>query len=262
MDRISSRQNPRVKYLKGLHTRKKRKETGEIILEGPNLIEEARRANFPFIEVLVTEDFLAKEGIFNSERLTIVTEEVMEKIAPSRSPRGIVARIKKPFFSWEEIIKEERVLILEGLQDPGNVGTLIRTAAGAGFGGVILFGEGADPFQPKALRATAGAIFKIKVAEVGNRDKEGFLSELRKDFVVFRADPGTGKNYKKVDFPEKCALILGHETKGISKEMDDQSFIPVSIPLSRDVESLNVSAAGAILLFAIKHGKSTDLPTP
>lgn len=261
MDKITSRQNPRVKFLTGLHNRKKRKETGETILEGPNLVSEAIKNGIVLLEVMATENFLQKIEIIEPERVTVVTEEVMAKIAPSRTPQGIVARIENPSFSLKEVLQEEFLLVLEGLRDPGNVGTLIRTAAGAGFGGVVLLRNGADPYQPKSLRASTGAIFQVKVNEVNKSEEEQFLSELKKRFKVFKAETRGGKDYRQVEFFSKTALILGHETKGISLKLDDPSFVPVSIPLNPGVESLNVAAAGAILLFAIKHRKSTDLPT-
>ncbi len=252
MEKISSRQNPRVKYLAGLHNRKKRKQTGEIILEGPNLIEEAQKTGILFLEVMATEELLQKEKLFSREEVTVVTEEVMAKIAPSRSPQGIVARIKRPVFYWKDLLEAKRLLILDRLQDPGNVGTLIRTAAGAGFDGVVLLGEGADPNQPKALRASAGAIFKIPVTEVPSPEIKQFISELESSFSIYKAEPRGGKNYRQVAFGKKCALILGHETRGVSPELGEIPITSVSIPLTREIESLNVAAAGAILVFGMK----------
>ncbi len=252
MEKISSRQNPRVKYLAGLHNRKKRKETGEIILEGPNLIKEAQKTGILFLEVMATQELLQKEKMLFPEEITVVTEEVMAKIAPSKTSQGIVARIKRPVFSWKDILGKNRLLILDGLQDPGNVGTLIRTAAGADFGGVVLLGEGADPYQPKALRASAGAIFKIPLAEIPSPETKQFITEMESSFLIYKAEPRGGKDYRQVEFGKKCALILGHETRGFSPEFEEVPTTSVSISLTREVESLNVAAAGAVLLFGMK----------
>ncbi len=257
MEKITSRQNTKVKYLAGLHTRKKRKETGEIILEGPNLVREALVSGVDLLEIFVTEEYYQKNNFAAGANVVLVSNEVMDKIAPSRTPQGIVARIKRPDISWREILKENRLLILEGLQDPGNVGTLIRTAAGAGSGGVILLGEGADPYQPKVLRATAGSIFKIPVAEIPKEEKNSFLDELGNHFSLFQARPGEGEDFREIRFPEKSALILGHETRGISPELANISLKTVTIPLEKGIESLNVAAAGAVLLFAMQFQRSS-----
>lgn len=252
MGKITSRQNPRVKYLASLQSRKERKKTQETILEGPNLIKEANRAGIDFIEILATEDFLATEGFYFKEKITLVSEEVMDKISPTRTPRGIIARIKQPYYPWQELLGGEKLLLLEGLQDPGNVGTLIRTAAGADLDGIILLGEGADPYQPKVLRASAGAIFWIPVGKVKQEERDSFFSELPRDFSLYVAQPGQGRDFRQVKFAPKSVLVLGHETRGISGDFSGRSVKKVSIPLAREIESLNVAAAGAILIWAMQ----------
>jgi len=253
MDKITSRNNPRVKYMVSLSRPQGRKKTGEVLLEGKNLVEEAVQKGIELLEVFMTEEFYEREKINFATKMVLVPEDVLKKIATTKTSPGIVARIKPERMSWKEVQCGKRLLILDGLKDPGNVGTLLRTAAGGGIEGVILLNHSADPWQNKVLRATAGTIFEMKVAEVLDEEKKEFFKVLEHNWKIYLADPNKGRDFREVDFSERSVLVLGHETKGISSDFYELVHERVTVPLQRGIESLNVAAAGAILIYGMQQ---------
>ncbi len=253
MELITSRQNKRIKHLRALYSTNLGKETGETVLEGPYLLQAARECNVNILEIFMTERFLVENPEWGETGLPsfLVTEEVMDKAAEAVTPQGIIARARRKYTALEELLKSEKLLVLDGIRDPGNAGTLIRTAAAAGMDGVVLLAPAVDPFQPKVLRATAGAIFRIPLNVLQEEGQENFFHGLEEKFSIYLAQTQKGENYLKVQYETPLALILGSETEGLRNRVKELKAKTLSIPLYGGVESLNVAAAGAVLMFSL-----------
>lgn len=220
---ITSTQNSKIKDYAKLQVKKYRKILGQFIVEGFHLVEEAKKAGI-VIETFATDE---KNG-------TLVSPEVIGKLSSTETPQPIVAVCKK----LEEKSLGNKVLVLNDIQDPGNVGTLIRTAAAFGWTDVVV--QGVDIYSPKVIRSSQGAFFKINVVQTPNLD---LIKDYPKVGALLDKDATTYTEYKP---DSKIALILGNEGNGIQKEVIDTLDHKVYIPI--EFESLNVAQAGAILL--------------
>ena len=175
----------------------------------------------------------------------VVTESLFGSIAETATPQGILAFFPVPWSSWEEVAKQERIVILDGLQDPGNVGTIVRTAEAFGFTGLLLTPETASPFSPKAVRASMGSSLGVRIART-SRDEVGKLPHRIVSLAL------TGSSGLSPDlFRGRFAICLGQEGAGLSPELLGLSSARVAIPMQGEVESLNVAvAAGIVMAYA------------
>ncbi|NQZ28947.1 MAG: RNA methyltransferase [Mycoplasmatales bacterium] len=222
---IKSLENSRVKQWARLLTKKGRMSSGLFLVEGHNIVNEAT-ASGNVVEYITTDPQI--EGI-------LVSTTVMKKITGAVTPQSIVAVCKKPM----ERDLGNKVLVLRNVQDPGNVGTLIRTAKAFNFSDVIV--QGADPFSDKSLRSSQGAIFKINL--IHTKEAIDYLKEHK--IIVSLLDQDA-KTYNDIKLPEKFALVMGNEGQGIDQAMINEANIKVYIPI--EFESLNVAIAGGILM--------------
>ena len=269
MNRIQSPGNPEIKQIAALHRTKERNEAGLFLIEGPHLLKEALDSEFaggraatapkhvPKIErIYVTERYAktpegmqclqraAKRGII----LTELSEQAFSKAAETETPQGVLAVAALPGIGLDDLPANQMILFLDRIQDPGNVGTMIRTAAAAGAGGVIVADGGADPFSGKAVRASQGAIFMLPV--VARIPSISVLEWAKhKDLPVICTSPHAGDVYYQTDLSGAGLLVLGHESQGISSEMTNAANKLVRIPIIGRAESLNVAIAAAVLLF-------------
>ncbi len=222
---ITSVSNEKIKNYRKLLQKKYRDETNLFIVEGFHLVEEAQKARL--IHEIITSDFQQKG--------TLVSEHVLKVLTTTKTPQNIVAICRKP------AVKKlgKRVLALSDVQDPGNVGTLIRTCVAFNYDDVII--SGVDVFNPKVIRASQGAIFKINILQTND------VSKYFKNFHVVGAVVDTlAKNYQEINPKQPFMIVLGNEGQGISHEIIDKIDEMVYIPIH--FESLNVASAGAILL--------------
>ena len=177
-------------------------------------------------------------------RLEVVETHVIAEIADASTPQPILAVSRIPQWSWDDV-PPGTVVVLDGVQDPGNTGALIRTSVALGAAAVIVLPPGADPWGPKAVRASAGAGLRRPVFRADRQDTVGELS--RRGIPVWVAD-AAGEPFSRVDGVAQAALVLGSEAHGVSSAMRHAAVRTVSIPMCEEAESLNVAAAGAILL--------------
>lgn len=243
---ITSIQNERVKTWHKLHKRKYRQQTNTFLIEGFHLLEEAWKSDWEIIEVLVRED-ISLPAVYQSIPAFMVTEQVFQHISQTKQPQGIAAIVKmrqdKVVDNWN------RVLLLDAIQDPGNVGTMIRTADAAGFDAVIL-GEGTvDLYNDKVIRSTQGSIFHIPVLHQPLTDAVKLLKE--DGFSVWAAVLGESKDYRQVQHVEKTAILIGNEGAGIQQTLQQEASERVHIPIPGHAESLNASIAAAILMYHV-----------
>ena len=240
---ITSKANSVVKNAKKLHQKKYRKTS--YLIEGWHLFEEAVQAGAKIEKIFVLAEYAAKLGDY--PQTVLVTEEILLDLADSQTPQGIVAVIQKeeerlPDFS------QGKYLFLEDVQDPGNVGTMIRTADAAGFSGVIVSSKSADIYSLKTLRSMQGSHFHVPIYRM---PVETFIEEAKKGNLPILATTlsQNSKDYRELVRLEDFALVMGNESQGISPLMTEQANQLVHISMKGQAESLNVAIAAGILMF-------------
>ncbi|MGR9049120.1 TrmH family RNA methyltransferase [Halobacillus faecis] len=242
---LTSLQNTKVKEWKKLHKRKYRNQTGNFIVEGFHLVEEVLKSDWEIVEMIVREgtDFSIPEDI----PAVMVNDAVFQAIAETETPQGIAAIVKQKEGSVDQAAL---TLMLDSVQDPGNVGTLIRTADAAGFDQVILGSGTVDVYNDKVIRATQGSIFHIPVV-TGNL--EDFVGPMKKDGVqIWASALKDAAPFQQLQAPSKAALIVGNEGQGIRENLLNEADQRVYIPIYGQAESLNVGIAGAVLMYHLK----------
>jgi len=249
---LTSTKNPRIQQIRKLQSnaRTRRKE-GFFVVEGVRLVEEAMMAGWRPTIVLYTED-INERGQQVVERfraagteILIVAPYVMEAASDTQTPQGILAVLPIPI--WELTTAPTFVLIPDGVRDPGNLGTLLRTALAAGVDAVILPPGNVDVFSPKVVRAGMGAHFKLPIIFM---DWDTIGVRLA-DLAVFLADSGGGAAHLDAKFDHPLALIIGGEAVGAGDQAKKLATDRVHIPMPGDAESLNAAVAGSILMFEV-----------
>lgn len=244
---VRSRQNPIYKQIRSLLRRDRRHQERAFLVEGPRFIADAVAAGaIPSLFVLAesfasTVDWLEIPG--RSPRL--MDDELFESLTDTVTSQGVLAVFPFPIVAP----KPDRapfMLIADGVQDPGNLGTLIRSAAGAGATQVVALSDTVDPWAPKTVRAAAAAHFLVQVSVTSSAD---LTSLLPAGLRLVAADASGPERYDQCDLSGPLALIVGSEGKGISKDVLVLDPVLVSIPLESGLESLNAGVAGSILLF-------------
>ncbi|NMA69695.1 MAG: RNA methyltransferase [Desulfitobacterium sp.] len=263
---LTSLQNEQVKYVVNLHKRKFREKTGEYLIEGWRFVEEALRRGGEITKVflcpsrLIQEEEnqtwanLIEELKENGIPVNEVNEKVLRKISDTESPQGILAIVKQPRWTWKDIEETPLLLILDGIQDPGNCGTILRTALAAGVTQVCMTKGTVDLFNTKVLRSTMGAIFSLKI--LTNCHPEDILSYCRENKISIVTGDIDGRNLYEGELPLPLALVVGNEGNGPSEFFRGEEVQKITIPMDNEVESLNVAMATGIILYEIcrQHG--------
>ncbi|MBR8827110.1 MAG: RNA methyltransferase [Gomphosphaeria aponina SAG 52.96 = DSM 107014] len=259
---ITSLQNPLLKEMRKLHLAKYRREQGLLLLEGTHIIVSALGVHYPLVNVFCTNKWqLRYPEVWEklqvcSERAVIVSEEVMKAIATTVNPDGVVASALWKNTPPPPLININSILLLERLQDPGNLGTIIRTAAAANVDGLWLSGDSVDLYNPKVIRAAAGEWFRLPMGV--SEDLKALITNYQDQKVqVVATRPVATKTYWEIDFTRPSLILLGNEGAGLSDELISIADEQVTIPLGAGVESLNVAIASALLLFEIKRQKKS-----
>jgi TrmH family RNA methyltransferase len=258
---ITSTSNDRVrKVVTYMEKSKARREDMVFVIEGMKMLREAPVLQVR--EVYVTERFLDKASEEDKEILwrygaEPVSEEVMKKMAATQTPQGVLAVISQYEYTMEEVIEGYNkdsegaaplLLILENIQDPGNLGTMLRSGEGAGVTGVILSKGSADIYNPKVIRSTMGSIFRMPFIYVD--DLPGELENLKKAGIhTYAAHLKGQKNYDEFDYTGPTAFLIGNEGNGLTKETADAADTYILIPMKGEVESMNAATSSAILTF-------------
>lgn len=248
--RISSTSNARVKLARKLRRKRHREETGLCILEGDRLVQDAWDAGAHFHSLFVREDRLAALRPWLAQLhaqgvpLYAVTEPILAALSETVTPQGLMALVQVP--QLQPPAQPRLILLLDRLRDPGNAGTLLRSAAAAGVD-LVLFGpQTVDPFGGKVLRSAMGAHFRVPVR--GCSDWQEVDRWLAPDRALYVADIHGELAYDQVDWTAPSALIVGGEAQGPSPEARRRAT-PVVIPMARQTESLNAAVAGSVILF-------------
>lgn len=254
---ITSLQNSLVKQVRQLHRAKERREQQLFLLEGTHLLEAACAANCDFVAVCSTPDWqqahlaLWEQLVDRSQRVEMVSEAVLQAMATTVNPDGVVAMAAR-FPAAAPAPDMTLGVALETLQDPGNLGTVIRTAVAAGAEGLWLSANSVDLDHPKVLRASAGQWFHLPMAV--SLDLKAEMQTFKKQGVQIIATlPTATLTYWQVDLTCPTLILLGNEGGGLSSELSAMSDVAVQIPLAIGVESLNVAVAAALMLYEARR---------
>lgn len=244
---IESIRNPRVVRAGRLHRSRFRRETGQTLLEGPNVLESALTAGvIPEIVFALGEDDLTRRATKVGAEVALVSQAVLDKLAGTEHPRGPIAVAKIP---QQGTIETVDTVVLCGIQDPGNAGTLVRSAAAFGFQ-VVATADTADMWAPKVLRSAAGTHFVTNIvtgATVADVAAAGVFLVALVAAEDDRVEPG------EQDRP--IGLMVGNEARGLSATQLAAARTTLTVPMAADVESLNAAVAGSIAMFAIAQGR-------
>lgn len=247
MQSITSLQHPLIKHLVKLKKEPSyRLQKKSVLIEGYKMISELSS------HVEIKNFLTTKEGVKIKAKSTyLITEAILNKISSLKNSEGFLAEIALP--EEQTLENEPFILVLDALSDPGNLGGLLRSGLAFGFKGVFLLNQCADPFNDKALRAAKGATFHLKIQR-GSWDQ---LKEIihRSNLPVFVAD-AKGKSFVEIKKPSKAVLIMGSESHGPSVIPEDIKVTTLFLPMSLEVESLNVNVAGSILMYILKNKES------
>ncbi|MBQ2714320.1 MAG: RNA methyltransferase [Clostridia bacterium] len=245
MEFIKSASNSRIKAVARLKTTEGRRESNTFVAEGVRIVLDAPVAP---IEVYATEDHedvLRKfEGIANT---FLVSREAYEKMSDTKSPQGVLAVFSRPNVEVK-IPDSDHAIVLDGVSDPGNVGTIIRTAGACGFGDVYLI-NCADCFSPKVVRSSMGGVFRVRLS-VGDV-KSVFDALKEKNFTIYSLDMG-GENVFECKAKLPCALVVGSEARGVSDYTRENADGVLALPMVNDTESLNAGVSASTLMYVIK----------
>ncbi|WP_026671566.1 TrmH family RNA methyltransferase [Alkalihalobacterium bogoriense] len=249
MNRIESVKNTKIKNWKKLHTKKGRTQSGQFFIEGVHLVEEALRSTIEIEELVVEETFsFPSEWDIDNLSMTYVTSQVMKELSETETPQGIAAICKQ--IDNKKKFTRGMFLLIDGVQDPGNVGTLIRTADAVGVTAVIL-GEGtADMYNSKVIRATQGSLFHVPIYKQDLY--ETVLTCKQEGIPVYGTALEHASVYSEIPPVDEFALIVGNEGEGVSKKVLEQTDQNLYIPIFGRAESLNVSVATGVLLYHLR----------
>ena len=270
VEKITSRQNPLVKRFRRVRTMGERQ---HVFLEGVRLIEDAIKTGVHFESVAFTAELESSErgaALLESLRRVqcrgaLVSKQVMESIAETKTPQGVAALVSRPFIDLDDLFSNspDLLVIADELQDPGNLGTIIRTAEASGAHGVITTRYTVDPFIEKAIRASMGSALRLPVVTGASRaDIAARCRELSMKVIATRANPVSAhgviedaarservKLCTEIDMTVPVALVVGREATGLPESVHEEADEYVHIPMVKGVESLNVATATAILLY-------------
>ncbi|MGX7030990.1 TrmH family RNA methyltransferase [Vagococcus zengguangii] len=252
MKEITSAQNTTIKETKKLLKNKYRQQSGCYMIEGEHLVEEAIKHGQRLDKLFMTKDFMVNnevnEWLTQADEVYEVSEAAIKAISSLPTPQGIVAVLKQTS-QVLELPLQAPVLLLDNVQDPGNVGTMIRTADAAGYAGVVLGKGCADFYSNKVQRALQGSHFHLPVVQA---DLNTLIPELRSQGVEVYATAldKQAKSYRELTPTQPFAIVMGNEGQGVSADVIKASTQTIYIPMPGQAESLNVAVAAGILMFA------------
>lgn len=262
MQVITSKDNEIIKNIRKLKEKKYRDISNEYIIEGLKLIEEAIEENVKIKKIVVCEECLKDNCIEQRFLYQIakydciyVTEKIFSLLTDVVNPQGMLAVIEKEGSEDKINYGEDIIVVLDGIQDPGNLGTILRTVDSVGLSQIILSKTSVDAYNPKVVRSTMGAIFRVKIIEVENLVET--LKNMKKHkFKVAATSLVGSENIYEMDYNKK-AIVIGNEAKGVSNEIIEISDTKIKIPMLGKTESLNASIATGVILYEYVRRKVT-----
>ena len=267
-EKLTSPQNQYIKRMRSLSTRKGREKTNLMPVEGVRFVAEAldaaRRGITSIDAVFCEEGFeesieaeLVQAMAAVGARTFSCPSVLFKTLVDTETPQGIAAAVAKPTFPQSTFAEEDLYLVVDRVQDPGNLGTMIRTAAAAGANAIFCLKGTVDPYNPKVLRATMGSIFRVPVKFTP--DAKNLVRALRRANCQLVAADIAGHQYHfEADYTNSTAIIVGNEGQGIQPALLEAADLRVQIPLAQKVESLNAAVACGILLYEVVRFRRTS----
>lgn len=255
---ITSTANKQVKNIMQLNKKaKERKEQDVFVVEGIKMFQEAPAERIK--QIFVSEAFIKKEenkAILNGHKYEILDNKVFEAVSDTKTPQGIMCILSQFHYRAEDIINKENVgfLVLEDIQDPGNLGTMFRTGEGAGIGGIIMSQNTVDIYNPKTIRSTMGSIYRVPFVYIENLTD--ILQKIKKKGIKTYAAHLKGKKYyDEFNYNSSFAFLIGNEGNGLSDKIAGMADEYLKIPMEGRVESLNAAIAASILMYEAQRQK-------
>lgn len=265
---ITSFANPRVKSIRKLEQKKYRQETGLFFIEGLRTVGEAVQTRAPIETLVIAPDLLVSDfgkslldnPMVQKIEILEVSTEIYEKIAHKEGPQGIGAIVRQAWQPLERTIvgPEDLWVALDSVADPGNLGTIMRTAEAVGARGIILIGNATDPHDPAAVKASMGAVFSLTLVH-SSRDAFHVWQQTNQLLMVGASDHAK-TDYQEIDYNHPLILLMGSERHGLSAEMEAACTIMACIPMEGRSDSLNLAVATAVMLYEI-YNQSRKLVT-
>ena len=254
MQVITSKDNELIKHIKKLKDKKERDLSNEYIIEGIKLIQEAIQENAKIKQIIICDDCEKTESIpkdlmyeIAKQECIYVTNKVFDSITEVMNPQGILAIIEKQSKEIQIDDKQDIILALDDIQDPGNLGTILRTADSIGLTQILVSKGTADSYNPKVVRSTMGAIFRVKIIECEDLVKT--LKEIKKHkFEIVVSSLQTDNSIYDINYHKKV-IVIGNEANGVKREIQDLTDKKIKIPMLGKTESLNASVATGIVLY-------------
>ena len=254
MQVITSKDNELIKHIKKLKDKKERDLSNEYIIEGIKLIQEAIQENAKIKQIIICDDCEKTESIpkdlmyeIAKQECIYVTNKVFDSITEVMNPQGILAIIEKQSKEIQIDDKQDIILALDDIQDPGNLGTILRTADSIGLTQILVSKGTADSYNPKVVRSTMGAIFRVKIIECEDLVKT--LKEIKKHkFEIVVSSLQTDNSIYDINYHKKV-IVIGNEANGVKREIQDLADKKIKIPMLGKTESLNASVATGIILY-------------
>jgi len=264
MTTITSRQNPRVKDAVRLRDRRHRQKQGRILIDGARELSRAISAGVRMLEVFVCEPLCTGDearrllGTLDQCDAEILqtTEEVFQKLAFGKRSEGLVGVAEMPTASLGDLVLPDQplVAVLEGIEKPGNVGAVLRSADAAGVSAVIVADPRTDLFNPNAIRASLGTIFTLPVCAAGSEETLHWLR--RRHLRIYAARVDASLPYTEVDYSGPSAVVFGSEAEGLTEIWSGKDVAPIHLPMLGTADSLNVSATAAVLFYEALRQRS------
>ena len=251
MERITSSKNPSIQRLRSLHSAKGRRAANRFLVEGEVMIREALKCGLRIDEAAAEDAQTSFAGELEAAgaRVYLVPRNLLESVCETQTPQGVCASFDMPKPLSEEKLPD-RIVALDGVQDPGNVGTIWRTADAAGFQAMLVGAGSADVLSPKVQRAAMGSGFRIPFVPAENLAET--LGRLRgKGYRVIASDLHGSCFYDRPDMGDKFVLVIGNEAKGISPQVFAQADIRLKLPMRGGAESLNAAVAAGIMMYEL-----------
>ena len=237
----SSVNNEKIKNIKKLNTKKYRDETNLYLVEGEHLVKEAYENNV--LEELI---LLENTNLNIDVKTSYVTKNVLNFISNLDTPNGILGICKKK----ENTLKGNKIVILEDIQDPGNLGTIIRSSVAFNVDTLVLSSNTVDLYNPKVIRATQGMLFKLNI--IIENDLENLIKNLKQNnYTIYTTNVKNGNSLKTIEKKDKVAIIMGNEGSGVSDKLNSLADEYLYIDMNKNCESLNVAVATSIILYEL-----------
>lgn len=257
---ISSINNVQIKNLIQLQKKVKvRKDQDVFVVEGIKMFEEAPKDRI--VKAFISESFYQNErDLFEGIDYEMVTDSVFKEVSDTMTPQGILAIVKRKHYHLQDMVLREdsNLVILEDLRDPGNLGTMIRTAEGAKVTGIVLSKASVDIYNPKVIRSTMGSIYRMPHIYVEDL-KNALLKMKEQGISLYAAHLAGIVDYDKENYSKKCGILIGNEANGLSDDIAELADHRVKIPMAGQVESLNAAIAASLLMYEIFRQRRNNI---